>query len=191
MTSPVSPSETIAKAMEGKNHIQGMVRSIDQYRNGNPKAVADGSYAQVLFALQDMRHDILVLWDFAVSTALQLEAMQREMAGKDAEASWHPITTCPIREPVDLWCVYGGEEFAQYDGGASIGKVVPNRHKTEEYGFFGNQSNDGVPQGHARDLIPVAWRKAVPQCPSELIAEVLGIPRTIEDARALIGGGDD
>ena len=85
MTSPVSPSETIAKAMEGKNRIQGMVRSIDQYRNCDPKAIADGSYAQILYALTDDKNDILVLWGFAVSTALQLEAMQREMAEKDAE----------------------------------------------------------------------------------------------------------
>ncbi len=172
MTYPVSPSETIAKAgsvyvFRDANYQR---RWTDKPKIGATEYVCAADYNAL---------------------ALQLEAMQREMAEKDAEASWHPITTCPIREPVDLWCVYGGEEFAQYDGGASIGKVVPNRHKTEEYGFFGNQSNDGVPQGHARDLIPVAWRKAVPQCPSELIAEVLGIPRTIEDARALIGGGDD
>lgn len=113
--------------------------------------------------------------------ARQAEALQRENAG-----SWNPIATCPVREPVDLWCVYGGEEFAQYDGGASIGKFVPNRHKSEEYGFFGNQSNNGVPHGHAPDLIPVAWRKAAPQCPSELIAEVLGIPRTLDEARTLL-----
>lgn len=78
--SGVSPSETIEKAMEGKNRIQGMVRSIDQYRNGQPKAVADGSYAQVLYALTDYKHDVLVLWDFAVSTARQAEALQRENA---------------------------------------------------------------------------------------------------------------
>lgn len=60
--------------------IQGMVRSIDQYRNGSQKAVADGSYAQVLYALTDYKHDVLVLWDFAVSTARQAEALQRENA---------------------------------------------------------------------------------------------------------------
>lgn len=97
---------------------------------------------------------------------------------------WRPIDTCPFRTPVDLWCIYGGEEFAQYDGGASIGQLVSNRHKTEEYGFFGNQSNDGVPHGHAPDLKPVAWRLAVPQCPSVLIAAVLNIPLTRADALA-------
>ncbi|WP_242221584.1 hypothetical protein [Shinella zoogloeoides] len=60
--------------------IQGMVRSIDQYRNGQPKAVADGSYAQILYALTDYKHDVLVLWDFAVSSARQAEALQRENA---------------------------------------------------------------------------------------------------------------
>ena len=60
--------------------IQGMVCSIDQYRNGDPKAVADGSYAQVLYALTDYKHDILVLWDFAASAARQAEALQRENA---------------------------------------------------------------------------------------------------------------
>lgn len=83
MTSPVSPSETIAKTMEGKNRVQGMVRSIDQYRNCDPKAIADGSYAQILYALTDDKHDVLVLWDFAVEAARQAEALEREMAAKD------------------------------------------------------------------------------------------------------------
>src|SRR5690606_34763667 len=48
---------------------------------------------------------------------------------REAHDGWNPVATCPIREPVDLWCVYGGEEFAQYEGGASIGKLVPNRIK--------------------------------------------------------------
>ena len=74
--SPVSAIEAIEKA---PNRIQGMVRSIEQYRNGDPKAVAAGSHAQVLFALQDMRHDILVLWDFAVEAASQAEALQQEV----------------------------------------------------------------------------------------------------------------
>lgn len=83
MTSHVSAVEVIEKAMEGKNRIQGMVRSIDQYRNGDPKAVADGSYAQVLYALTDYKHDVLVLWDFAVSKARKAEALERENAEKD------------------------------------------------------------------------------------------------------------
>lgn len=98
---------------------------------------------------------------------------------------WKPISTCPMQEPVDLWCVYGGEEFARFDGGASIGRLVSSRFKHPEYGFLGNQSNDGVPRRDGPDLVPVAWRKAVPDCPAELIAEVMGIPLTLEDAAAL------
>lgn len=36
-------------------------RSIEQYRNCNPEVIAEGSKAQVLFALQDSRKDILAL----------------------------------------------------------------------------------------------------------------------------------
>jgi hypothetical protein len=97
-------------------------------------------------------------------------------------SGWEPISTCPIKVSVDLWCVYGGEEYAQYDGGASIGEIVSNRQKSAEYGFFGNQSNDGVPRYGFRDLVPVAWRPAVEQCPAELIAKVLGIPVTFSEA---------
>lgn len=73
MTSPVSAVEAIEKA---PNRVQGMVRSIDQYRNGDPKAVAAGSHAQILFALEDLRHDVLVLWDFANTLARQAEALE-------------------------------------------------------------------------------------------------------------------
>lgn len=111
-----------------------------------------------------------------LAEARKAAALKREIAG-----SWNAIDTCPIREPVDLWCVYGGEEFAQFEGGASIGKMVSNRIKSEEYGFFGNQSNDGVPQRDGPDLVPVAWRKAVPSCPAEIIAKALGVPLTLED----------
>lgn len=115
------------------------------------------------------------------------DALKRERdEARAAHDGWNPIATCPIREPVDLWCVYGGEEFAQYEGGASIGKLVPNRIKTKEYGFFGNQSDNGVPQRDAPDLVPVAWRKAVPSCPAIVITEALHIPITLEDARAVL-----
>ncbi len=62
--------------MDDKNRIQGMVRSIDQYRNGSPKAIAADRRAQVLSALTDSRHDILVLWDFSVSAARKVEALE-------------------------------------------------------------------------------------------------------------------
>lgn len=106
-------------------------------------------------------------------------------AEERGRGEWQTIDTCPIREAVDLWCVYGEEPFAMYDGGASIGKLVSNRFKSAEYGFFGNQSNDGVPQRDAPDLRPVAWRKAVPSCPPDLIAKALGVPLTREEANAI------
>lgn len=124
-----------------------------------------------------------------------LKAAERERDELRSEnermREWNPIGTCPLQESVDLWCVYGGEEYAQYEGGTSIGKLVPNRFKTEEYGFFGNQSNNGIPQGNAPDLVPVAWRKAVPQCPATLIAKELGIPVTFEEARATLSDKGD
>ncbi len=76
--------------------IQGMVRSIDQYRNGDPKAVADGSYAQVLYALTDYKHDVLVLWDFAVEAARQAEALQRENADLRAFAASFKFTCVEV-----------------------------------------------------------------------------------------------
>lgn len=36
-------------------------RTIDSYRKMKPEAVASGSYAQILYALQDARKDILTL----------------------------------------------------------------------------------------------------------------------------------
>lgn len=36
-------------------------RSIEQYRNGKPEVIVKGSEAQVLFALQDSRKDVLTL----------------------------------------------------------------------------------------------------------------------------------
>lgn len=126
----------------------------------------------------------------AANPSVLLALLDRLEAPADrVETEWQPISTCPYRTAIDLWCVYGGEEFAQYDGGASIGQLVSNKHKSEEYGFFGNQSNAGVPRREGPDLVPVAWRKAVPQCPPGLIAEALGVPLTMEDARALLTVG--
>ena len=81
---------------EDSARIQGMVRSIDQYRNGQPKAVADGSYAQVLYALTDYKHDVLVLWDFAVEAARQAEALQRENAELRAFAASFKFTCVDV-----------------------------------------------------------------------------------------------
>ena len=65
-------------AQEKPNRVQGMVRSIDQYRNGDPKAICSGSAAQVLYAVTDARQDILALW-------AALEGAVADIAAKDAE----------------------------------------------------------------------------------------------------------
>ncbi|MBV6659239.1 MAG: hypothetical protein KI785_15860 [Devosiaceae bacterium] len=94
---------------------------------------------------------------------------------------WRSIAEFP-NEPyrlVDLWCVYGSEGLAAFGHGENttpVGKVVHNRHWTKEYGWFGNQSRDGIPNGHAPDLIPVAWREPIPLCPIELIQRATGWP---------------
>ncbi|WP_439604725.1 hypothetical protein [Shinella sp.] len=72
-------SDNLSAIEKAPNRIQGMVRSVDQYRNGDPKAIADGSYAQVLYALTDYKHDVIVLWEFAVSEARKAEALQQEV----------------------------------------------------------------------------------------------------------------
>jgi hypothetical protein len=106
------------------------------------------------------------------------------------ETLWQSIETAPINATVDVWCVYGAEEFAQHDGGASVGRLVTRLHKSPKYGWFGNQSNEGIPQGDAYDLVPVAWRVSATDCPAKLIASVLGIPLTREDAIAAIKDQD-
>lgn len=82
---------------------------------------------------------------------------------------WQPIDTVPYRELVDLWCIYGDEELATYPSGVVTGYLQPRRFKSEEYGWFGNQSPDGIPQRDGPDLIPVAWRLSIPDCPVEIV----------------------
>jgi hypothetical protein len=159
----------------------GEIKRYDPESFGN-----DGAYLT-----EDAQGDVVKYDDYAAAIAAQdgqiaRQAVVIEKYRQAQEGEWHPISTCPYRDPVDLWCVYGGEEFAQFDGGASIGFLISNQFKTEKYGFFGNQSNDGVPRRDGPDLKPVAWRRAVPSCPATLIAEALGIPLTREDAIAAL-----
>lgn len=63
-----------------KNRIQGMVRLIDQWRNMVPHAVADGSKAQVEYALKDAKHDIDVLWHKVTSQAAEIERPREPVA---------------------------------------------------------------------------------------------------------------
>lgn len=76
-------------SLREKDRIQGMVRSINQYRNGDPKAICAGSDAQILYAMTDARHDVLVLWDFAVAAGIASEAKDRRIEALEAVA--HPL----------------------------------------------------------------------------------------------------
>ncbi|TPJ86916.1 MULTISPECIES: hypothetical protein [unclassified Mesorhizobium] len=68
---------------DAKNRVQGMVRSMDQWRNMVPVAVAAGSVAQVEYALIDAKHDIEALW-------CALSAL-RDGEATDAEQDSEPI----------------------------------------------------------------------------------------------------
>lgn len=85
------------------DRVQGMVRSINQYRNGDPKAIAAGSHAQVLYALTDARHDIIALWAFAENTVSELTSLrdENERLRRDAfdiVADWHDKQAALFRE---------------------------------------------------------------------------------------------
>lgn len=69
-----------------KNRIQGMARSIDQWRNMVSRAVALGSQAQVEYALKDAKHDIDVLWRKVASQAAELAAVKEMYAREGAKA---------------------------------------------------------------------------------------------------------
>lgn len=87
---------------------------------------------------------------------------------------WHPIETVPYGKLVDLWCIPQDIEFAEWsEGGTPVGEIISRRHKHENYGWFGNQSDDFVPQAGGPDIVPVAWRPATPNCPVDLIAAAI------------------
>jgi hypothetical protein len=58
-------------------------RTIESYRGAKPEAIAAGSPAQILFALVDMRHDVLVLAD-----ALKACQARAVTAQTDADLEW-------------------------------------------------------------------------------------------------------
>jgi hypothetical protein len=121
----------------------------------------------------------------ALDAEANVSDLAREVERLLERNSWHHITTCPYHTGVDLWCVHGYEDFAQYDGGSTIGTIVPRSFRSKDYEFFGNKNKNHVPQHDLPDLIPVAWRYETPDPAPEMIAEILGIPLTREDAIAL------
>jgi len=76
-----APSPSPAPGVvEGKNRAQGMVRSMDQWRNMVPRVVSEGSQAQVEYALIDAKHDIEMLWR-ALASLSQPAKGEREGGG--------------------------------------------------------------------------------------------------------------
>jgi hypothetical protein len=88
--------------LEGKNRAQGMVRSMDQWRNMVPKAVAEGSQAQVEYALVDAKRDIEALWS-ALST---LAASNMPVGGGYVPYLWQ------CKDYMDGWISYADREEA-------------------------------------------------------------------------------
>jgi hypothetical protein len=75
-----------------KNRVQGMVRSIDQYRNGDPKVIMAGPHAQALYyALTDARHDVLALWSFAESSVAEITRLTAEVDRLTREKEQEPV----------------------------------------------------------------------------------------------------
>lgn len=64
------------------NRVQGMVRSMDQWRNMVPAAVAAGSVAQIEYALIDAKTDIEALWSKLEQLVEALDSIVIETGGK-------------------------------------------------------------------------------------------------------------
>lgn len=115
----------------------------------------------------------------AIARALiSAEARGMERAAK---RDWRAIETAPLNKAVDLWCVEQ-DAPATWGNGHPAGEIVRNRHKSEKYGWFGNQSDEGVPRGHKPDLLPVAWRLATPRPPLEMVEAFVSSRRNSTEA---------
>lgn len=96
------------------------------------------------------------------------ERAEAQLAEARKALEWHPIETAPLNTIVDLWCTYA-DAPASWGNDRPAGEIVHNRHKSKEHGWFGNESNDGIPQANGPDLVPVAWRWPAPEIPLEMM----------------------
>ncbi len=96
------------------------------------------------------------------------ERAEAQLAEARKALEWHPIETAPLNTIVDLWCTYA-DAPASWGNDRPAGQIVHNRHKSKEHGWFGNESNDGIPQANGPDLVPVAWRWPAPEIPLEMM----------------------
>ena len=94
----------------GKDRVQGMVRSITQYRNGDPKAIVAGSAAQVLYALTDAHHDVFCLWGFITnrlapefrSIATLVSSQDDRIAALEAQVEGMRVALKPFARIADM-----------------------------------------------------------------------------------------
>lgn len=69
--------KALREAAEKPNRVQGMVRSIDQWRSMEPLDVVTGSHAEC--ALHDAKNDIEVLWRKVNSQAAEIERLREAL----------------------------------------------------------------------------------------------------------------
>lgn len=113
-------------------------------------------------------------WEAPLTRILaERDSLRARVEELEGAQGWKPIETAPVGKIVDLWCIYGDEIAPTWETGHVVGQIKRSCHKSAEYGWFGNHSNDGVPSGDAPDPIPVAWREPIPPCPVDLIAAAL------------------
>lgn len=112
-----------------------------------------------------------------------IAALEAQLAEAREALEWHPIETAPLNTIVDLWCTYA-DAPASWGNDRPAGQIVHNRHKSKEYGWFGNYSSDGIPQANGPDLVPVAWRWPTPEIPLEMMERFIA-------ARALEAQGGE
>lgn len=112
----------------------------------------------------------------------EIERLTARVAELEAMTEWNPINTAPLNKIVDVWCIEDGSP-ASCGNNIPSGKIIHNRHKSEKYGWFGNQSNDGVPRGHMPDMIPVAWRHRSPDAPIAIIEAFIAARAALTPAK--------
>lgn len=85
--------------MSEGNRVQGMVRSINQWRNMVPSAVAAGSAAQVEYALTDAKTDIEALWCKVAALEAENARLQSELATIRATLASTDVVSLPNDYP--------------------------------------------------------------------------------------------
>jgi hypothetical protein len=99
-------------------------RSIERYRNGNPEVIAKGSEAQILFALQDSRKDILALAaevERLTNERERIEVSLEILDGQETESVGEQWRAIEDGAPKTSWCPVGYGDEAGW-------RAIANRH---------------------------------------------------------------